>query len=263
MAIVIGISCCRKRFDGEDELAHAASDTYVRAVTDVIGGIPVMIPARGGERDIQRLLGLVDGLILTGSLSNVGPGHYGGPPHPPETPEDGERDSITLPLIRAAIREGVPLLGICRGLQELNVALGGSLHQRLQDLPQRLEHSHPLARLEELRHAKAHVVHPVSGSWLERLAEGQPLTVNSYHNQGIDALGAGMRADGHAPDGTVEAVSVAGHDFAVGLQWHPEYDMDVNGFSRRIFQTFGDAVKARGRVTDVVSNPNQASAAAV
>jgi putative glutamine amidotransferase len=259
MAIVIGISCCRKRFNDEDEVARAASDTYVRAVTDIIGGIPVMIPARGGEDDTQRLLGLVDGLILTGSLSNVGPGHYGGPPHPPDTPEDCERDSITLPLIRAAIREGLPLLGICRGLQELNVALSGSLHQRLQDLPSRLDHSHPLARLDELRHASAHSVQPVPGGWLDGIAEGRALIVNSYHNQGIDKLGAGMVVEGYAPDGTIEAVTVAGQCFAVGLQWHPEYDMEVNLISRRIFETFGDAVKVRERTAPKPLTPKKHS----
>jgi putative glutamine amidotransferase len=248
MTVVIGISCCRKQFDGDDDLAHAASDTYVRAVTNIIGGIPILIPARGGAGDIQRLLHLVDGLILTGSLSNVGPGHYGGPPHPPETPEDCERDGMTLPLIRAAIAAGKPLLGICRGLQELNVALGGSLHQKLQDLPSKLDHSQPLATLEELRHAKAHNVQPVSGGWLHGLTAGEALTVNSYHNQGIDQLAPGMTVEGYAPDGTVEAVSLTGGSFAVGLQWHPEYDMEVNPQSRRIFETFGDVVRAKGRL---------------
>ncbi len=255
MAIVIGISCCRKHFDDEDGPAHAASDTYVRAVTEIVGGIPVLIPAHGGEDDVRRLLGLLDGLILTGSLSNVGPGYYGGPPHPPDTPEDCERDGIILPLIRAAVREGMPLLGICRGLQELNVALGGSLHQRLQDLPQTLDHSYPLAALEELRDAKAHPVQAVPGGWLHRVSGDDEIVVNSYHNQGIDRLGAGMVVDGYAPDGTVEAVSLAGQSFAVGLQWHPEYDMEVNRVSRRIFEAFGDAVRARGRVTPDLGHP--------
>lgn len=246
MAVVIGISCCQKSFEGDDAVAHGASDTYVRAVTDIIGGIPVLIPARGGEDDVETMLGLLDGLILTGSLSNVGPRHYGGPPHPPETPEDCERDAITLPLIRAAIRENLPLLGICRGFQELNVALGGSLHQRLQDLPDRLQHAHPLALLTELRHAKAHDLHPVVGGWLASLADAPVLTVNSYHNQGIDRLGEGLVAEGYAPDGTVEAIRVEANSFAIGLQWHPEYDMEINPVSRRIFEALGDAAKARG-----------------
>jgi len=245
MTVVIGISCCRKHFDGEDDLAHAASDTYVRAVTDFIGGIPVLIPARGGAEDIERLLLVLDGLILTGSPSNVGPGHYGGPPHPPETPEDCERDGMTLPLIRAATEAGLPLLGICRGLQELNVALGGSLHQKLQELPRRLDHWNDLGPLDELRDAKAHSVYPVPGGWLHSVTGGHDLTVNSYHNQGIDRLAAGMRVEGYAPDGTVEAVSLAGDSFAVGLQWHPEYDMEVNAQSRRIFEVFGDVVREK------------------
>lgn len=247
MAIVIGIACCRKRFDGSDDLAHAASDTYVRAVTDIIGGIPVLLPARGGEEDIRRLLLMLDGVILSGSLSNVGPGHYGGPPHPPETPEDCERDGLTLPLIRAAVTAGLPVLGICRGLQELNVALGGTLHQQLKDRPGTLDHSDPLAPLDELCHAQAHAVHPVPGGWLDGIAEDAPLIVNSYHNQGIDQLADDLAVEGYAPDGTIEAVKGTGSGFTVGLQWHPEYDMEINPQSRRLFEAFGDA--ARGRLS--------------
>jgi putative glutamine amidotransferase len=206
----------------------------------------VLVPANGDGADTETLLNRLDGLILTGSRSNVQPTLYGGPPHPEGTPEDAMRDAVTLPLIRAAIAAGVPLLAICRGLQELNVALGGSLHQRLQDLPGRIDHSTPMHGNIRLRTAKAHVVRIVPGSWLHRIAGAREITVNSLHNQGIDRLAPGLIGEGTAPDGTIEAVRVAAaKGFAVGVQWHPEYDFDREPVSRRIFAAFGDAVAER------------------
>ena len=141
---LIGISCCTKQFGVFGMPNHAASDTYVRATDEVIGAVPVLLPANGPMADIETLLDRLDGIVLTGSRSNVQPTLYDGPPHAEGTPEDPARDGITLPLIRAAVARGVPLLAICRGFQELNVALGGSLHQRLQDLPDRMDHSTPM-----------------------------------------------------------------------------------------------------------------------
>ena len=138
---LIGISCCTKQFGVFGMPNHAASDTYVRATDEVIGAVPVLLPANGPTADIETLLDRLDGIVLTGSRSNVQPTLYDGPPHAEGTPEDPARDGITLPLIRAAVARGVPLLAICRGFQEMNVALGGSLHQRLQDLPDRMDHS--------------------------------------------------------------------------------------------------------------------------
>jgi putative glutamine amidotransferase len=243
MASLIGISCCQKRFDASDGVDHAASDTYVQAVSDIIGGFPLLIPANGTDADVERLLELFDGLILTGSYSNVGPGLYGGDPHPGEVLEDPHRDAMTLPLIRAAVAAGMPLLGICRGFQELNVALGGTLHQCLQTIPGKINHWTPLRPLELLRDAKAHHVHIVDGGWLHRLSGTRRIMVNSHHNQGIDRLAPSLVAEATAPDGTIEAVRVdSGPGFAVGVQWHPEYDMGTNATSRRIFESFGGAV---------------------
>jgi putative glutamine amidotransferase len=241
----IGISCCQKLFGRFAMLNHAVSDTYVRAVGEVIGGMPVLIPANGSLADIGALLERLDGVILTGSPSNVEPALYGGTPHPPETLEDRFRDAVTLPLIRAAIAQGLPLLGICRGFQEMNVALGGSLHQRLQDLPGRIDHSTPLQHLARVRHAKAHSVRVVPGSWLHRVAQAREIAVNSLHNQGVDRLASSLVAEGHAPDGTIEAFRVAQcPGFAVGVQWHPEYELETDAVSRRILLSFRDAVAA-------------------
>ena len=178
MKPLVGISCCTKLFGTYGMPNHAASDTYIRAVDQVVGGVPVLVPANGGRADVETLLARLDGIILTGSRSNVQPRLYGGPPHAEGTPEDEGRDNTTLPLIRACIRQGKPLLAICRGLQELNVALGGSLHQRLQDLPGRMDHSTPLHPDPRVRTGKAHGVRVVPGSWLHRVAGVALLPVN-------------------------------------------------------------------------------------
>lgn len=226
-------------------LNHAVSDTYVRAVGEIMDAVPVLIPANGARAELDCLLGRLDGILLTGSPSNVEPARYGGPPHPEETPEDRGRDGVTIPLIRMAVAQGLPLLGICRGFQEMNVALGGTLHQRLQDLPDRIDHSTPMQKLAAIRHAKAHSLRVVPGSWLHRVAQAREIAVNSLHNQGIDRLAPGLVAEGYAPDGTIEAFRVAqAPGFAVAVQWHPEYDMESDAVSRRIFLSFAEAVSA-------------------
>ncbi len=248
---LIGISCCTKHFGTFGMPNHGASDTYVRAVDQVVRGVPILLPANGEKADIEALLDRLDGIILTGSRSNVQPSLYGGPPHAEGTWEDPKRDAYTMPLIRAAIAQGVPLLAICRGFQELNVALGGSLHQRLQDLPDRFDHSTPLQPCARIRQGKAHSLRVTPGSWLARIAGGATeIAVNSLHNQGIDVPAPGLAVEGVAPDGTIEAVVVLHTDagrvdgFAIGVQWHPEYDFETDPVSRRIFSEFGDAVRA-------------------
>jgi len=247
---LIGISCCTKQFGVFGMPNHAASDTYVKATDEIIGGVPVLLPANGPMADIETLLERLDGIILTGSRSNVQPTLYNGPPHAEGTWEDPARDGITLPLIRAAVSRGVPLLAICRGFQELNVALGGSLHQRLQDLPDRFDHSTPMQPSSKIRQGKAHSIRVTPGGWLHKLAGAAQIAVNSLHNQGVDQLAPGLVPEGVAPDGTIEAVRVlAGPEgpcpgYAVGVQWHPEYDWRTDRLSRAIFEQFGDRVRA-------------------
>jgi len=148
------------------------------------------------------------------------------------------------------VARGVPVLAICRGFQELNVALGGSLHQRLQDLPDRIDHSSPMVASRQVRIGKAHAIRISPGGWLHRLAGTTEIAVNSLHNQGVRKLAPGLRAEGIAPDGTIEAVQVlataAGpvSGFAVGVQWHPENDWRTDIVSRRIFEDFASAVQA-------------------
>ena len=245
MKPLIGISCCTKLFGAIGMPNHAASDTYIRATDRVVGGVPVLIPANGEMADIGTLLSRLDGIILTGSRSNVQPALYEGPAHAEGTPEDAKRDSVTLPLIRAAVNAGVPLLAICRGMQELNVALGGSLHQRLQDLPDRIDHSTPMQPNAKVRTGKAHSVRIAPGGWLHRIAGSLEIPVNSLHNQGVDRLAPSLVVEATAPDGTIEAVRGLSPGFVIGVQWHPEYDWESDAVSRRIFEAFGAVVAAR------------------
>ncbi len=247
MKPLIGVSSCTKHFGAFNMPNHAASDTYVRAVANVVGGVPLLFAADLQAADVATLVAKLDGLILTGSRSNVHPDHYGGPPHPEGVPEDVARDAVTLPLIRAAVAGGVPLLAICRGMQELNVALGGSLHQRLQDLPGRMDHSTPMNADSRVRTGKAHSVRLTPGCWLHRLSNQAELAVNSLHNQGIDRLAPGLVVEAVAPDGTIEAVRhTQSAALAVGVQWHPEYDFPTDTVSRAIFAAFGDVMRDRG-----------------
>ncbi|MCA3425226.1 MAG: gamma-glutamyl-gamma-aminobutyrate hydrolase family protein [Roseomonas sp.] len=250
MRPLIGISCCIKPFGIFGTPNHAASDSYVRVVRGPVGGTPVLLPAAGQDA-AEDYLSHINGLILTGSRSNVWPGHYDGPPHAEGTPEDQDRDATTLPLIRAAIAAGIPLLAICRGMQELNVALGGSLDQRVQDLPGRMDHSTPSdQKIPLVRTGKAHLVR-IDGAGalaatLTAASRGTAqLAVNSLHNQAVQRLAPRLVAEGWAPDGTIEAVRVEGaRGFAIGVQWHPEYDWERDADSRAIFEAFGRVAAA-------------------
>ncbi|HEV7265542.1 MAG TPA: gamma-glutamyl-gamma-aminobutyrate hydrolase family protein [Falsiroseomonas sp.] len=252
MRALVGISCCTKPFGVFATPNHAASDSYVRCTVGPVGGVPVLLPA-AGEALVPDILPRLDGLILTGSRSNVHPDHYEGPAHAEGTPEDPQRDATTLPLIRAAIAAGLPVLAICRGFQELNVALGGSLDQRIQDLPGRLDHSTPSdQKLPRVRIGKAHAIRVAPDGMLARIwdASGAPwhadsVPVNSLHNQGVKHLAPRLIAEAWAPDGTIEAVRVPdAPGFALGVQWHPEYDWETDALSRALFEAFGVAAAA-------------------
>ena len=177
------------------------------------------------------LLDRLDGLLLTGSPSNVHPSQYGGEPSHPETLHDPERDATTLPLIREAVRRDLPILAICRGIQELNVALGGTLHQRVHELPGRLNHR---SRKDspDGPYGPAHSVALTPGGLLASLAGTNEMMVNSLHSQGIDRPGPMLRVEAVAPDGQIEAVSLPEARFVVGVQWHPEYKALENPFSK-------------------------------
>jgi putative glutamine amidotransferase len=243
MKPLVGVTCCNKPFGMFATPNHAASDSYVEAVSAYVNAIPALLPASAVAADPRGLLPRLNGIIFTGSRSNVQPGLYGGTPHSAGVPEDAGRDAATLPLLRAAIAAGVPVLAICRGLQEMNVAFGGTLHQRLQDLPGRIDHSTPLQANPLVRVGKAHVVAVAAGSWLHRISGLRTIPVNSLHNQGIDRLGKDLVVEAVAPDGTIEAIRhCTAPAFAIGVQWHPEHDMRSDVTSQAIFAAFAEAV---------------------
>lgn len=227
---------------------HAVGEKYARAVLEAAGGVPVLIPSLGLELGLEELVERLDGLLFTGSPSNVEPHHYEGSPSDPGTLHDPARDATTLPLIVHAVAAGVPVLGICRGFQEVNVAFGGSLHQKLHEVPGHLDHRDDETQPLAVQYGPAHEVTLEAGGLLEGLAKGRHLTVNSLHHQGIDRLGRGLSVEARAPDGVIEAFRVTDSlSFAVAVQWHPEWQVMSNPFSRALFGAFGAAAAARAR----------------
>jgi putative glutamine amidotransferase len=244
---LIGVPACTVQRDGFG--FHQVGAKYVDAVIDGAGGLPLMIPALGPRLDLEALLDELDGLLITGSPSNVEPHLYGGPAPPPDNLRDPARDATTLPLIRRALGRAVPLFAICRGLQELNVALGGTLHQEVHELPGRADHRSDKSVPATERYAPVHPVQIMPDRMLQRVLDGATtIQVNSLHGQGIDRLAEGLVVEAIAPDGTIEAVSVErAPGFALAVQWHPEWRLLENPISRRLFAAFGAACRARQR----------------
>jgi putative glutamine amidotransferase len=220
-------------------------DKYARAVKLGALAQPVMFPLAEPEQ-IPELLSWVDGVMLTGSPSNVHPTQFGETVADPSLPLDPVRDALTLALVKACVQEGVPLLGVFRGFQEINVALGGTLHQRVHEVPGLMDHREPKTAPFEVQYAPSHPIMLAPGSAFEAWAGGPQVMVNSLHGQGINQLAPGLEALGHAPDGVVEAVAVKGaHSFAFAVQFHPEWRCWENPFYRAMFEAFGAACRER------------------
>jgi putative glutamine amidotransferase len=228
---------------------HMVGEKYARAVLDAAGAAPLLIPSLADELGLDELLQRLDGLLFTGSPSNVEPHLYEGAPSAPGTLHDPARDATTLPLIRKAVRAGVPVFGICRGFQEMNVAFGGTLHQRLHEVPGHLDHRDDETQPLEVQYGPAHDVTLEPGGVLRALALSDRIQVNSLHNQGIDRLGAELAVEARAPDGVIEAFRVRdAQRFALAVQWHPEWKVMSNPFSRALFAAFGQASRERASV---------------
>lgn len=227
---------------------HVAGRKYVDAVR-LAGALPLVVP-RLEPDEIEGTLDAAHGVLLTGSVSNVHPAHFGEAVHDPALPLDPERDAWTLPLIRAVLARGMPLLAICRGAQEFNVALGGTLHQAVHEVNGHNDHRAPAGEAAEVQYGPAHAVHVVPGSRLARITGAASFEVNSVHGQGMKRLAPGLVVEATAPDGLVEAFSHApAPGFNLCLQWHPEWKAAENPTSRRIFAAFGEAVRTyRDRV---------------
>ncbi len=238
MTSIIGIPACTKMIANHHQ--HATPARYGEALIRAADAVPLLIPPEG-ER-MLAVLDRLDGLLINGSPSNVMPTRYGVAGD--ETPDahDPDRDATTLPLIRAAIARGMPVLGICRGLQELNVAFGGTLHQQVHTLAGRMDHRGGIGTRAE-QYAVRHIV-TLSGS-LARICGAESIMVNSLHGQAIDRLAPGLAVEAVAPDGTIEAVRVeTARNFALAVQWHPEWDVLGAPDRQRLFAAFGAACTA-------------------
>ena len=224
---------------------HVAGIMNCQAVADVSGCMPLVIPADPRLVSVAELLETCDGFVLTGGRPNVHPSEYGEPETPAHGTFNRNRDSITLPLVRACVERGQPFFGICRGFQEVNVALGGSLHPEIRDLPGRLNHRMPPDGSIEEKFALRHLVSLVPGGEFARLFGRDEVMTNTLHGQGIARAGSRIVIEGTAPDGTPEALRVAdAPGFTLSVQWHPEYNAAQDPVSRPLFAAFGDAARA-------------------
>ena len=224
---------------------HAGGAMNSQAVAEVSGGLPLVIPADPRLVCIEELMGVCDGFLFTGGRPNVHPEEYGEPATEAHGAFDRARDAVALPLIRACVARGQPILGVCRGFQELNVAMGGSLYPEIRDLPGRMNHRMPPNGTIEEKFALRHPVRFTPGGVFHRLFGAHEVMTNTLHGQGIKQPGAGIVIDGHAPDGTPEAIYVAdAPGFTLSVQWHPEYRAAQDPVSRPLFEAFGAAARA-------------------
>lgn len=225
--------------------AHAGGTMNSEAIAEVCGAMPMLIPADPRFVSVPELLEICDGFLFTGGRPNVHPEEYGEAETEAHGAFDRARDAITLPLIRALVERGQPLLGICRGFQEVNVAMGGSLYPEIRDLPGRMNHRMPPDGTLEEKFALRHKVTLAEGGPFARLFGATEVMTNTLHGQGIKRPGARIVIDGHAPDGTPEAIYVQdAPGFTLSVQWHPEYRAAEDPVSRPLFEAFGAAVKA-------------------
>jgi putative glutamine amidotransferase len=239
---VVGIPADRRQLDPHP--FHVVGEKYVTAIRDGADALPFLIPALGDSIDAAAVLRRVDGILLTGSSSNVEPHHYDGEASKPGTLHDPHRDETTLPLIELALEKGVPVFAVCRGFQELNVVLGGTLHQHVHEVEGYHIHNENPDDPLEVQYGPSHEVHLVEGGLLRDLAGMDTVTVNSVHSQGVARLADGVSVEAVADDGLIEGFRVDGaKNFALAVQWHPEWKVTEDSFSMAIFKAFGDACR--------------------
>lgn len=228
----------------------------LRAIAEVTGALPLMFAGLPGVTEVESLLDVVDGILLTGARANVHPRHFNVEANPKHEPYDEARDALALDLVEICVERGIPIFGICRGLQEMNVAFGGSLHPEIRELPGRMNHRMPRLPTGEIHpdpqvvFADRHEVTLDPNGNFARILGRNSIRVNSLHGQGILEPGKRVVIEGIAEDGTVEAISIAGaKGFALGVQWHAEYDPQLNPINRRLFEEFGKALTERYRTS--------------
>jgi len=223
----------------------AVGEKYVRAVVDGAGCLPLLVPTLDPVLPLREVLAGLDGLLLTGAVSNIEPHHYSDESSYEGNLLDPRRDATNLPLIPLAIEMGVPVLAICRGFQEVNVAFGGTLYQKVHEQPGFMDHRENKDDPLDVQYGPAHDVALVPGGLLATLVGDTQVTVNSLHGQGVRRLGEGLVVEAQAPDGLIEAFRHDGPAFMLAVQWHPEWKVTENPFYLAIFRAFGDACRAR------------------
>jgi putative glutamine amidotransferase len=239
---LIGIPADRRQLDPHP--FHVVGEKYITAIRDGADALPFLIPALGNTIDAEAVLRRVDGILLTGSPTNVEPHHYDGEPSNPGTLHDPHRDETTLPLLELALEKGVPVFAVCRGFQELNVVLGGTLHQNVHEVEGYRSHKENPDDPLDVQYGPSHEVHLVEGGLLRSLAGTDTVTVNSVHSQGVARLAGGVSVEAVADDGLIEGFRVDGaKNFALAVQWHPEWKVTEDSFSMAIFKAFGDACR--------------------
>ncbi len=241
---VVGI--ITNQFMVDDQYPVQLTDNaYIEAIAEVAGAAPVIIPSLPDCVDIDEIMGFCDGFLLTGGRPNVHPEEYGHEPTDAHGAFDRGRDRVALPLIRNCVEIGQPVLGVCRGFQEFNVAMGGTLHPEIRDIPGRINHRLPPDGALEDKYANRHPVKLSSGSPFARIFGADEVLVNSLHGQGIEESGPRIIVDGYAPDGTAEAISIENAPgFALAVQWHPEYNAANDPVSKPLLEAFGKALIA-------------------
>lgn len=250
---VVGVICSAHLVENRFP-AQRVGERNLLAVKEVAGALPLMFAGAPDITDIDALLDTVDGILLTGARANVHPTHFGAEEHVSYEPYDLRRDAMALELVRVCVERGVPLLGLCRGFQEMNVAFGGSLHPEIRELPGRMNHRMPRLDNGEIHpdqdvvYGDRHDVHLVAGGAFARIFGSQTIRVNSLHGQGVLEPGTRIVVEGVADDSTVEAIRIAdAPGFALGVQWHAEYNPQTNAVNRALFEAFGAAIAAHQR----------------
>ncbi len=241
-APIVGIPCDH-RMVGKHPF-HMVGEKYIAAVRDGAQALPLLVPVLSPPIPVEELVASVDGFLFTGSPSNVSPRLYGGTAPREGVMQDERRDDTAIPLLKAAIAAGKPVLCVCRGFQELNVAFGGTLHQHIQEIPGRMDHREDTDAPLETQYAPVHAVQIEPGCLFADIVGAGSFQVNSLHSQGIDKLAPALHADAVAPDGQIEAVSMpSAKGFLLGVQWHPEWHWSQDELSRAIFGAFAESLQ--------------------
>ena len=241
---LIGIPCDRKIIGPHP--FQAVGEKYVRALVDANVGMPILIPSLDPPLALEALLGQLDGILLTGSVSNIEPHHYSDEPSYAGNFHDPQRDATTLSLVQVAVRMRIPLLAVCRGFQEVNVAFGGTLLQKVHETAGLSDHREDLTAPLDVQYGPAHVLKLTPGGLLAQIAGTDKVTVNSLHGQGMRTLGRNLVVEATAPDGLIEAVRLNSPDtWLLAVQWHPEWRVKENPFYLGIFEQFAAAARRR------------------